>query len=270
MRWVRDNCDPIHPDELQARAAAARRRRMSKPAVLITFDDGYRDYHDRAYPILKELRIPAVVFLATSFLDAGGDGMLWTEQLQWAALSTRRERATLPWSGETFILTDKNSRAALGGKARQHLKSLPDGERRAALDALLAELGNPPPRGREMLTWDEVRRTMEWTVYGGHSHTHPILSRLDREAADREIRTCRDRIAAETGRAPRYFAYPNGKPSDYTPETQELLRRHGFEVAFATSEGIAGADSDWMAVKRLPGDALEVSEFAWIAAGLMK
>jgi peptidoglycan/xylan/chitin deacetylase (PgdA/CDA1 family) len=267
MRWVRDNCDPIHPDELQARVT---RVRTSKPAVLVTFDDGYRDYHDRAYPVLRELRIPAVVFLATSFIDAGGEGLLWTEQLQWAAQSTKRERVTLPWSGETLPLDNNDARAAMGAKARQHLKSLPDGERRAALDALLEALGNPPSRGREMLNWDEVRATMDYTIYGGHSHTHPIMSRLDREAADREVRTCRERIVAETGRAPRYFAYPNGKPSDFTPETQEILRRHGFDVAFATSEGIAGDDTDWMAVKRLPGDALDVPDFVWLAAGLSR
>ena len=40
---------------------------------------------------------------------------------------------------------------------------------------------------------------MDITHFGGHTHTHPILSRLSREQADNEIRTCRDRIAAETG-----------------------------------------------------------------------
>ena len=131
--------------------------------------------------------------------------------------------------------------------------------------ALLDELGAPPERPREMLTWDEVRRTMDLTRFGGHSHTHPILSRLDRAAAEREIRTCRDRIAAETGVAPTAFAYPNGRPEDYTAETQEILRALGFTAAYATSEGIAGRQTDWMAVKRLPAVTGDVADFAWIA-----
>ena len=121
-----------------------------------------------------------------------------------------------------------------------------------------------------MLTWDEVRHASKLTTCGGHSHTHPIMSRLDADAADREIRTCKDRIAAETGRTPTTFAYPNGRPSDYTPETQQILKRHGFDLAFSTSEGIAGADSDWMAVKRLPTEAADIPDFAWVAAGLMR
>jgi peptidoglycan/xylan/chitin deacetylase (PgdA/CDA1 family) len=266
MGWLRDTCDPIAPEALADRV---RGRRSARPAVLVTFDDGYRDYHDLAYPVLKRHGIPALVFLATSFLDEGG--VIWTDRVQWAVLSTTRDRVKLPWSdGPAIGITDENARAALGERVRDHLKTLPDRERRAGVEALLTELGDPPPRERQMLTWNEVRDTMDLTRYGGHSHTHPILSRLDREQAVYEIRTCRDRIADETGRVPTTFAYPNGRPADYTRETQEILKSHGFTVAFATSEGIAGADTDWMAVERLPGDATDIPDFAWIAAGLSR
>jgi len=264
MRWVHDNCDPIGLDAFVDRVARPSRLR---PAVLVTFDDGFRDYHDLAYPVLKGLRIPAVVFVATSFLDAGG--MIWTDEVQWAVQSTRQARVKLPWSdGPAIELPDAASRDALGEQARSYLKTLPNADRRAAMTALLAVLGEPPVRDRQMLTWDEVRSTMDITRYGGHSHTHPILSRLGAAEAEDEIRTCRDRIAAETQQAPTAFAYPNGRPADYTPETQAILRRNGFNVAFATSEGIAGRDTDWMAVKRLPGDALHLADFVWQASAL--
>jgi peptidoglycan/xylan/chitin deacetylase (PgdA/CDA1 family) len=137
--------------------------------------------------------------------------------------------------------------------------------------ALARALGDPPPKERQMLSWDEVRRTLALTSYGGHTHTHPILSRIDAGAADREIRTCKERIAAETGRAPTLFAYPNGRKSDYTDETKQILRSHGFRLAFSTSEGIAGPDSDWLAIKRLPGEAaVDLPDFGWIAAGLSR
>ncbi|HEY6476333.1 MAG TPA: polysaccharide deacetylase family protein [Polyangia bacterium] len=265
MRWLRAHCDPIAPETIVEHARDGGRAR---PAVLVTFDDGYRDYHDLAYPVLRELGIPTLVFLATSFLD--DEGMLWTDAVQWAALSTRRDQVRLPWpdrstKGSAIALPDSGARAALGARARDHLKKLPDDERRAAMAALLDELGAPPLRPREMLSWEEARRTMDLTRFGGHTHTHPILSRLERAAAEREIRTCRDRIAAEIGVAPTAFAYPNGRPEDYTVETQEILRGLGFTAAYATSEGIAGPQTDWMAVKRLPAVGGDVADFAWIA-----
>ena len=266
MRWLRDNCDLIAPEAVMERAQRPTRLR---PAVLITFDDGYRDYHDWAYPVLKQLGIPSLVFLATSFIDHGG--MIWTEEVQSAALATRLPRVSLPWSDEPAVdLPDEPARAALGLRARTYLKTLPDADRQKAVQELFVALGMPPVRERQMLNWDEVRRTMDLTTYGGHTHTHPILSRLDRAGAEREIKTCRDRITQETGRAPTLFAYPNGTAADFTGETKELLQEAGFTVAFSTIEGIAGADSDWMAVKRLPGAGRDVPDFVWIAAGLAR
>jgi peptidoglycan/xylan/chitin deacetylase (PgdA/CDA1 family) len=266
MKWVRERCNPIEPAEIRDYAGRAR---TSRPPVVVSFDDGYKDYRELAYPVLERLRIPAVVFIATSFMDEGG--MVWTEQVQWAVRYARRDRVTLPWSdGAAFVLDGEQARSKLSGVIRAHLKKLPDAERRAILPALLAALDAPPLPERQMLDWDDVRAASALTRWGGHTHTHPILSRLTRADAEREIKTCRDRIAAETGTAPTLFAYPNGTPADYTPETQAILRENGFSIAFSTSEGIAGPDTDWMAVRRLPSGEFDVPDFVWTASGLMR
>jgi hypothetical protein len=57
MRWLREHCEPIAPADFVSRVGSPRSRR---PPVLVTFDDGYRDYHDLAHPVLKALGIPAV------------------------------------------------------------------------------------------------------------------------------------------------------------------------------------------------------------------
>ena len=129
MRWVREHCDPIGLDAFTERAQRPSRLR---PAVLVTFDDGYRDYHDLAYPVLKGLGIPAVVFLATSFMDEGG--MLWTDDVQWAALSTKQDSVKLPWSDEAPIelLIGRRARRWASGRGRIS-RLLPDADRRAAV-----------------------------------------------------------------------------------------------------------------------------------------
>lgn len=42
-----------------------------KRSVFLTFDDGYLDFHDVAWPILKELGMTATVFLVHDALDGG-------------------------------------------------------------------------------------------------------------------------------------------------------------------------------------------------------
>jgi peptidoglycan/xylan/chitin deacetylase (PgdA/CDA1 family) len=38
----------------------------------VTFDDGYRNFYEQAAPILKELKVPATVFVIPSFLEKEG------------------------------------------------------------------------------------------------------------------------------------------------------------------------------------------------------
>ena len=42
---------------------------LAEKTVVLTFDDGFHSVYHNAWPILKRLRIPATVFLCTSYLD---------------------------------------------------------------------------------------------------------------------------------------------------------------------------------------------------------
>jgi peptidoglycan/xylan/chitin deacetylase (PgdA/CDA1 family) len=261
MAWLRRHCRPIAPEALEA---SARQPDKMRPPVLVTFDDGYRDYHDHAWPVLHELGIPALVFLSTAFMDGGG--LLWSEALRWALAHTRRERAGRPGGGTMPLRAPADRRAWLAEWAAV-LRRLPEAEKRAAVAALLEELaqGDPPaPPPRQMLSWDEVRKTRGLTTFGGHTHTHPILSRVAPAQLDEELRTCRERIEAETGQRPRFFAYPNGQREDFTPAVKEAVRGHGFEVAFSAIEGVNGPHTDWLEVRRFSGRSA-APQMAWLA-----
>ena len=266
MRWLRRTCDPIAPEQFEAALQAPS---PGRPPVLVTFDDGYRDYCDHAYPVLAELGIPSLVFLATSFIDRGG--LIWTDAVTWAARRSPRASLTLPWDRRvTLPLTCDQDRARAARVAKDQLKNVSDAQREAWQQALFAELGVDPQdgsAGRQMLDWAEVRATLGLTRYGGHTHTHPILSQVDGERAEREIRVSHERITAETGAAPRYFAYPNGRAEDFSEETKAILRRCGYELAFSTIEGLHAPGMDRYAIRRQPTGAARLADYAWLVAG---
>jgi peptidoglycan/xylan/chitin deacetylase (PgdA/CDA1 family) len=264
MRWLKERCRPIAPDELWERT---RRPDRARPPVLLTFDDGYRDYHDHIHPVLAELSIPAVVFLTTAFMD-DPKRLFWWDVVHLAAHRTSRAEVRLPWDGRTFALGDATGRRALMRVVKDHLRRIPEPRRGELLRSLVHELGDPDLGvPRQMLSWDEVRALRGLTTWGGHTHTHPIMSLLDERELEEEVRQCRERIADETGIRPRYFAYPNGQAEDFSAKTEAALKRNGFEVAFATEEGVNGPDTDWMAVKRFPGGG-SVPELAWVVSGI--
>ena len=52
--------------------------------VVVTFDDGYRDFHEAVLPMLVKYRVPAVLYLATGLVANGGgptaaDALTWTQ-----------------------------------------------------------------------------------------------------------------------------------------------------------------------------------------------
>jgi peptidoglycan/xylan/chitin deacetylase (PgdA/CDA1 family) len=268
MRWLKRHCRPIHPDELSRHAEAGA---GTRPPVLVTFDDGYRDYFDNAYPILKEFEIPAVVFLATSFMDNGG--MIWTDEVTWAVAQAPDGQFNLPWDASSrFDFAQSEQRNHFRDQAKLHLKGIPDAERKDQLARLFEILMVKADRSaidRQMLSWNEVRASQDLTTYGGHSHTHPIMSQLDKQAMEWEIKTCRDRIEAETGRSPKYFAYPNGRQQDFNDTTKSLLKQHGFALAFSTVLGSNDHSMDPLAIKRIHnGDSAR--DMACLIAGIAR
>jgi len=66
MRMLRSRTDVVPLEEGLERLQGAPPRR---DLVAVTFDDGYREVYTRAWPVLRDLRIPATVFLPTGFMD---------------------------------------------------------------------------------------------------------------------------------------------------------------------------------------------------------
>lgn len=55
---------------------------LCEGGIFITFDDGYEDVYEYAYPILKELQIPFTVFMITSTIERKIPEYIWGEKLR--------------------------------------------------------------------------------------------------------------------------------------------------------------------------------------------
>lgn len=223
--------------------------------LLITFDDGYRDNYEVAFPLLRARSLPAVIFLATDAV--GREEPFLGDRAAWLFAATARRDALLPLLGHCRWATAAERQAVLK-KWLERLKSLPDAERRGAVGRLadaLAVAPSPGQPGGLLLTWAQVREmAAQGIAPGGHTRTHPILTRVTPAAAEDEIRSCRERIERETGCPVRTFAYPNGQPGDFSASTAEALRRHGFAAAFTLVPGPArcsDARSQPLAIRRI-------------------
>ena len=201
-------------------------------AVAVTFDDGYASNYELGFPVLRELGLPATIFLSTGFLD--GTHALWFQEMDLAYQAMGRSGAEL-------------------SSALAELKELPNTEMRKEIKRVVTSSQATPkqPRVMQPMSWDNARTLQHSGLIelGGHTHTHPILARCTLEEQVDEIKTCHGRMTAELGQAPRLFAYTNGGPTDFTADTQRILAEYKFEAAFTM---MGGRYSDASASHALP------------------
>lgn len=264
MAWAKEHCRLIGPDELLDGSAFNRSDRIP---VLVTFDDGYRDYVTVAYPVLKQLGIRAINFLSTDFIDSGAP--YWWDVLYTAVGASTVAAAAPNWAAGRRFEFHSGGRAAFLRACKHRLKEVPEDEKGRELSELQDLLEVEPAATtlpRQTLTWDEVRATMDLTTYGGHTHTHVIVSRVDEPRLEHEVATCTARLAAETGQRPVTFAYPNG---DMTAAARAALARAGYRLAFTMREGFNTAATDPLALNRVAAPRT-VAELAWLAGGFAR
>lgn len=209
---------------------------LPRGAASITFDDGYRNNHAVALPILRELGIPATFFVATGFI-AGG--LMWNDKVIEAVRACRAKRLDLTELGLGVhdLGSDEERTRAIGGLLSR-IKYLPPQDRSRTIDALAARAEARLPE-RLMMTADEIRALRAAGMgIGAHTVSHPILAKLPAADAEREIVASKRDLESIVGERVTLFAYPNGKPgADYLPEHVESVARAGFEAAVSTAPG---------------------------------
>ncbi len=238
---------------LEESVHALRAGRLPARAAAITFDDGYADNHDQAWPILRRHGLPATFFIATGFLDGG---RMWNDTVIEAVRHAPGARLDLRHLGlkdiELLDVSSGPDKLLALQQLIAAIKYLPPARRDAVVQALADEVGVARLPNDLMMRSDQVQAMRrDGAQIGAHTRTHPILARLPAEQALAELRGSRQTLESLLDEPVKVFAYPNGKPgADYGAESVRLVRESGFEVAVSTAWGSAGADVDPLQVPR--------------------
>ncbi len=226
-----------------------RSSKLPRRAVAISFDDGYADNFSVALPVLQRHGLTATFFVATGYLDGG---CMFNDLVIEACRFAPRGRWQVELPGLDSLGIDSTaSRVAALDQIIRAIKYLEPAVRESHALRLLAGVGQPPP---ELMMTSEQLRSLQLAgmEIGGHTHSHPILARLDSADALREICQGRSVLQDILGYPPALFAYPNGKPDeDYLPRDTELVSQAGYAAAFTTAWGCATQGSDMLQLPRI-------------------
>jgi peptidoglycan/xylan/chitin deacetylase (PgdA/CDA1 family)/CelD/BcsL family acetyltransferase involved in cellulose biosynthesis len=224
----------------------------AEPVIAITFDDGYEDNYRNAFPILQRYDLPATIFLSTGPIDSGEP--LCFERLPGAVKTATQESIDLELDIPRRIwMRSEAERLDAVAQIFAILRRMDDSERRIRLEEILRLLGSPKAAtlGNPMLTWDQIRLMKAKRIdFGGHTVSHPFLSKVAPAQALWEVSECKRRIEEELQQPANYFAYPNGREEDFAAFNKELLRSAGYRAAMTTIWGVNDRSTDRMELRR--------------------
>jgi len=242
--------------------------------VVVTVDDGYRDFLEHAFPVLSRYEIPSTVFLTTDLPDC--NSWLWVDQVvDWVRCSQVPEITLKIGERERWILDTDERREEAAIAIKEAMKRVPNEERLrwlATLPQLLdVEVPAQPPASHAPLRWDDVRALAKGGVeFGAHTRSHPVLSRLATvEQLEAEISGSKERIEQEAGVEVRHFCYPNGHLADFTQQAVDVARDSGFSTAVTGSRGFNRPGADLYRLSRIAVEPQDgIFRFARVVAGV--
>jgi peptidoglycan/xylan/chitin deacetylase (PgdA/CDA1 family) len=207
--------------------------------VCISFDDGYRDNFEHAYPICRRYGVPMTIFLVTGFLDR--TWVMWWLALE-RLIATQTE-VEVPFRGQLIRLrcSDSQEKAAafktLGGAfgtatAAEQQRLIDVLSERYSLDLREVSAANA-------MTWEMVREMEEsgGVEFGAHTVSHYSLARLPVDHARTEMVESRRQLVERLSHPILHFAYPFGGRADAGLREFRMARELGFATGLTTRHG---------------------------------
>jgi len=231
QHFLQKGYDVISLDDVYERLSEARSERF----VAFTFDDGYKDQGQLAYPIFKKYSLPLTIYIATGFPDR--NIVLWWYLFEDILLN----HSEIEFQDQTYsakTLEEKNSVFTI---LNQKMLGLNKEQWNGLLTTLCNKYRCDPFKyvTESAMNWEELRALSQdpLVTIGCHTVTHPILNRMDASTARHEIDQSRKILEHRLGRKIEHFAYPFGGRTVVSDREFGIVKELGFKTAVTTRSG---------------------------------
>ena len=213
-------------------------------ACAITFDDGWADNYEYAFPVLKDLEAPATIFLVADMI--GTEQRFWPERLahimttvalRYPQYWTHPELAWLQENPELYRFCETPPKSEELSPLIAWLKEYSDQEMHERLNriegVLQLDIDHHLP---SLLDWQQITEMLDSGLIdiGSHTCRHVRLNKNTSAAQIRdEIVNSKQVIEKHTNKTIDTFCYPNG---DHCPEAIELVKQN-YAAAVTTRSG---------------------------------
>ena len=224
-------------------------------SFLITFDDGFRNNATIAAPILIKLDIPALFYVTTGFVEHNNAS--WIDLIEDAIDSTSHTSTQLPWEQHARSIATVQQKIDLLGQVRAILKGRSDLDpyemARIIRERLDAGGFVPDSQLDDKLSWSEVKGLNSHRLFtvGGHTHTHRILSYLDRDELIAEVDTSVSMLSDCLREDVLHYSYPEGDRRSFSKDVSSQLQQKGVVMCPTALSGVNRPGDDLFELRRV-------------------
>ena len=218
--------------------------------VTLTFDDGFQNVIDNAYPIMQEMNIKGCIYVISAIPGTGE--LLWTDLVESVIRNCKPGDFVFHFCGEDIVyhLDSKSSYHDAMRDVKAKLRSIPDREMKEHLKQFQSKpLGNVSKEFR-LSNWDQLKELDPAILeVGCHTRTHPNCANFSsREEFEEEMLRSKEEIEQHMGYPARHFCYPGGT---FNEETIRYLKEYGFDSATTIEPAYIRDGADPYTFKRI-------------------
>jgi len=250
---LQQSCEPLPPDQLVPWFEG--RRSHSRPASLLTFDDGYEDVFEHAFPELESRGLKAILAVTTAVISgelAGFPVDHWYALLMEARRHGRLLTGAAPERWTLNPGEDSDFHRLIDGPEKRAFLNLSGAQQAAILNDLRASANLPPSAGLpSFIRLSQLQALVDagWRL-ASHGHTHALLPTLAEAQAREELTLSRDWFSALGFGAPELLAWPDGKMNE---STARLAGSSGYRLGLGLGGRLATRqDSPWQLARLIP------------------
>lgn len=248
MEWLKKETRILSEDELID--IVYNNKKVKDVCSMVTFDDGYRDNFEIAYPILKDLKIPAMFFIPTHQINTRQVG--WWDFVAYFVKQTKLRSFTL--QNVPYEIADRDILIKhFNNKIKTMDSSLVNGFLQNLSESLQVPFPSIELQSKELMTWEQVKLVSNNGItIGSHSHDHSILSRQSAETLTAQLSKSIDILESKIDKKIKSIAYPVGGYEHFNQATKDVSKKLGFKLGFSFLTGINSKDEiDPFNVKRM-------------------
>lgn len=225
------------------------KQHSDKPFGIITFDDGYEDNYTYAYPILKKLNVPFVIYVSAGLVN--DHAPIWNYPLIIERIIKKNDELNI--GGRKYVCQTQEQKNETFLKLKGLLFSLPYAHMQEDFKHLFAEYLSDDVFLRNTLTWEQIAELSKdpLCTIGSHTMTHCRLTITDIASLQYELGESKSLLEQHVCKPVEHLSYPYGWKTDVSAEAIVFAQQIGYKTALRSYGGpMREKDDDFYQLKR--------------------